>query len=131
MNTNEEQNERFEYTYAAPTERERKKIEQIRKTYLPQEKKRTDLERLQELDRKVQHPPTLLALTLGVVGTLVFGLGLTCILEWQKLALGAVLSLVGIVPVALAYPLYRLWLEKRKRKYSAEILSLSEKMLHR
>ena len=65
------------------------------------------------------------------IGTLVFGLGLTCILEWQKLALGAVLSLVGIVPVALAYPLYRLWLEKRKRKYSAEILSLSEKMLHR
>ena len=30
-------NDKFEYTYAAPTERERREIESIRKAYLPDE----------------------------------------------------------------------------------------------
>lgn len=120
---------KFEYTYAAPTESERKTIERIRKNYLPQEKHESDLDRLKALDGKVQNPPMAFALSFGVVGTLVFGLGLTLILEFGKLFFGAVLSVVGVVPVALAYPVYRFVLKAQKKKYAAEILALSEKLL--
>lgn len=121
-------NERFSYTYTAPTEAERKEIEHIRKKYQT-ESERGTLEQLKALDNKVHRFPTALALSLGVAGTLLFGLGFALILEWKQLILGACVSLVGIVPVALAYPVYRYHLAKGKKKYGEEILALSEKLL--
>lgn len=119
----------YEYTYAAPTEGERKTIERIRKNYLPQTERADDLTRLRRLDKKVQNPPMISALSLGIVGTLIFGLGLTLILEMGELLLGSLVSAVGIVPVLLAYPVFRLVLKRQKQKYAEEILALSEKLL--
>lgn len=121
-------NEKFSYTYTAPTEEERKEIELIRKKYQT-ESERTTLEQLKALDNKVHRFPTVLALSLGIAGTLCFGLGLTLILEWKQLVIGACVSLLGIAPLALAYPVYRYHLAKRKRKYGEEILALSEQLL--
>lgn len=117
----------FNYTYVAPTRAERKQIERIRESYLPTEE--NAFTRLQNLDKKVQTPPMITALTLGIIGTLIFGLGLTFILEWNKLLLGATLSALGLVPILLAYPLYRAVLNRQKKKYAEEILQLSENLL--
>lgn len=117
----------FNYTYVAPTRAERKQIERIRESYLPTEE--NAFTRLQNLDKKVQTPPMITALTLGIIGTLIFGLGLTFILEWNKLLLGAALSALGLVPILLAYPLYRAVLNRQKKKYAEEILQLSENLL--
>ena len=70
----DEPNNRFHYTYSAPTEEERREIESIRREYQPREKKETDLERLRALDRKVKNLPMAVGLSLGVVGVLVFEL---------------------------------------------------------
>lgn len=117
----------FEYTYVAPTQAERKQIERIRESYLPKEE--NAFTRLQNLDKKVQTPPMITALTLGIIGTLIFGLGLTFILEWNGLMVGTALSALGLVPILLAYPLYRAVLKRQKKKYAKEILELSEKLL--
>ncbi len=121
---------KFEYTYVAPTERERKEAEAIRKRYLPESENVDKLTKLKRLDEKVKRFPMVLSLSLGVVGTLIFGLGLTLILEWSMIVWGTMVAVVGMLPLALAYPAYKLSLTNRKRKYGAEILKLSEEILN-
>lgn len=125
-----EKNDKFEFTYTAPTERERKEVESLRKQYLPVEERTDKVTRLRQLDAKVKNPPQVLALSLGVAGTLIFGLGLTMILEWSAIVWGAALAVVGIVPLALAYPTYKWLFEQLKNKHRAEILRLSEEILN-
>ena len=121
---------KFEYTYVAPTERERKEAEAIRKRHLPESETVDKLTQLKRLDEKVKRFPMVLSLSLGVVGTLIFGLGLTLILEWSMIVWGTMVAVVGMLPLALAYPAYKLSLTNRKRKYGAEILKLSEEILN-
>ena len=124
------ENKQFNYTYTAPTERERKEIERIREAYKPKTQNETQVEKLKRLDAKVHRFPLILALTLGIVGTLVFGLGLSMILEMDMLIVGACIAVAGLVPIALAYPAHRACTENRKKKYGEEILALSEKLLN-
>ena len=123
-------NNQFNYTYTAPTEEERKEIAMIRKQYQPVEKTESKLERLRRLDSAVKNAPVVIALVLGVLGTLIFGTGLTLILEWQIWSWGVVCMGVGAIPMVLAYPVYLGVLHAKKRKYGAEILQLSEELLN-
>ena len=68
-------------------------------------------------------------ISLGVSGTLIFGLGLSMILEWKIFAWGAIVAAVGAVVLGTAYPAYRFFLKKGKDRYREEILRLSEKLL--
>ena len=123
-------NEQFNYTYAAPTDKERREIQAVREQYLPQPEHGEDaFTRLKRLDKKVQNTPLAFSLTLGIVGTLIFGLGLSLILEFNMRLLGVVIAIVGLIPLALAYPVHNFILKKYKTKYRAEILELSAKLL--
>jgi hypothetical protein len=123
-------NNQFNFKYTAPTEEERKEIDSIRRQYAPQEHVETKLERLRRLDSLVKNTAIIWSLVLGVVGTLVLGLGLTMILEWSIWLWGIVLMVIGSVPMAIAYPVYKLALNKGKAKYGDEILRLSEELLN-
>ena len=124
-------NNQFNFKYTAPTEEERKEIASIRKQYAPQEKKaESKIERLRRLDALVKNTAIIWSLVLGVVGTLVLGLGLTMILEWSIWLWGIVLMVIGSVPMAIAYPVYKSTLNKGKAKYGDEILRLSEELLN-
>ena len=123
-------NNQFNFKYTAPTEEERKEIDSIRRQYAPQEKTETKLERLRRLDGHVKNTAIIWSLVLGVVGTLVLGLGLTMILEWSIWLWGIVLMVIGSVPMAIAYPVYKSALNKGKAKYGDEILRLSEELLN-
>ena len=120
----------FNYKYTAPTEEERKEIDSIRRQYAPQEQTETKLERLRRLDGLVKNTAIIWSLVLGVIGCLIFGLGLTMVLEWSILLWGIVLMVIGSVPMALAYPVYKSVLNKGKAKYGDEILRLSEELLN-
>lgn len=124
------ENKEFNYTYVAPTDEERKEIDRIRKQYEPQKKTESKLERLRRLDSLVRNSASVVALVLGVVGCLLFGFGLTLILEWQKIVLGVVVAVLGSLPMGLAHPAYALILERNKKKYGEEILRLSEELLN-
>ena len=123
-------NNQFNFKYTAPTEEERKEIESIRSQYAPQEHVESKMERLRRLDSLVKNTAIIWSLVLGVVGTLVLGLGLTMILEWNIWLWGIVLMVIGSVPMAIAYPVYKLTLNKGKAKYGDEILRLSEELLN-
>ena len=127
----EQQNEtKFEYTYSAPTERERKQIESIRKQYVAEEKTTGGaIERIKALDAKVNGTANCVALIFGVIGILTFGLGLTMILEWGIWLWGIVLMAVGCIPMVLAYPSHTWLIKKGKKKYGEEIVRLSDELL--
>ena len=120
----------FNFKYTALSQEERKEIDNIRRQYCPSEQKESKLDRLRRLDARVKNSATIISLILGVLGLLTFGLGLTTILEWNNLLLGIVIMLVGSVPIALAYPVYLKILNKNKKRYGQEILSLSEELLN-
>ena len=81
---------RFEYTYASP---ERK----VKAEPLPHP------EILQAGSRK----PVLISILLGTASCLIFGLGLTCVLEWQSLIPGCVLGALGIAGMSVGPAFYR------------------------
>ena len=120
----------FNFKYTAPTEAERKEIDSIRRQYLPQDQAENKLERLRRLDALVKNTAIIWSLVFGVVGCLIFGLGLAMILEWDILLWGIVVMLVGALPMGIAYPLYKALLYKYKSRYGDEILRLSEELLN-
>lgn len=123
-------NNDFEFTYSAPTTAERREIENIKKNYIPQTKTELALEKLRKLDSRVKNIPVSLSLVFGVIGTLIFGLGLTMVLEWNLLLWGIIVMVVGLVPVVFAYPLFKKVTAKLKEKYSPEIIKLSDELLN-
>ena len=116
----------FEYNYSAPTSRERKEIESIRNSYLQPQKEMGKLQYLRKLDHKVKSIPTMWSLIVGIVGLLIFGLGIAMILEWQLIVLGVIVGVVGLVPVSLAYLVYQVMSARLRSRYGAEIVAISD-----
>ena len=125
MNKNE-----FEYSYVAPTEAERREIEKIKRQYEGKTEKEIKLERIRRLDSFVQNFSMTLSLIVGVMGTLIFGLGLSMILVWSITVFGIIVCIVGAVPVAAAYPIFLVTMKRNKEKYGEEILKLSNEILN-
>lgn len=120
----------FNFKYTAPSMEERKEIDSIRRQYSPEFKTESKLEKLRRLDGLVKGTATIWSLVLGVIGCLIFGLGLAMVLEWNILLWGIVLMVIGSIPMAIAYPVYKVVLAKGKSKYGEEILKLSEELLN-
>lgn len=126
-----EDHERFDYTYAAD---QRQEVEAIRKKYMPaQEDKMAQLRRLhRSASKKAQSK----AITVGTVGALILGTGMslamTSIGEAMGVAampVGIVVGVLGIVLVALAYPVYDRCLQKERQKIAPQILQLTDELL--
>ena len=120
----------FEYRYVAPSASERKEIESIKRNYLPKKKEESKINQLRKLDGKVKSIPQIASLVLGIVGTLIFGLGLSMVLEWSLTLWGVLVAAVGVVPIALAYPMFIKLDKKMKEKYGKQILDLSDELLN-
>ena len=119
---------KFKYTYSAPTQEERREIESIRAAY-ERNPRAEKLERLRRLNARVKNAAMSIALSLGIIGVLVFGLGMAMTLSWGMIAAGVAVSAAGIVPMALAAPAYNFILRRGKKKYGEEIVRLSEELL--
>lgn len=114
----------FEYTYSAP---EQEEIKRIRSKYLPREQE-SKMDRLRRLDKEAEQPGTIMALVLGVVGILVFGMGMCCCLVWELYALGVGVGTAGVAMMAAAYPAYKSITRKQREKIAPEILALTEEL---
>lgn len=127
MNDNKRnQNTTFEYNYSAKRQAE---IEAIQKKYLPQEDDK--LEQLRALDRSVERPGTIASIMVGLIGTLVFGAGMSLALVWTDslLTLGIIVGLIGGALIGAAYPVYQWLTQKEKERLAPQILALSEELL--
>ena len=120
------ENNTFRYNYSAARNKE---VESIRRKYMPHEESK--LERLKKLDLRVQMAGTIESLCFGIVGALVFGIGMCFFLNvfeggaW----LTALLMVLGTIIMIPAYPIYRRITRKTKAELTPEILSLSEEIM--
>jgi hypothetical protein len=120
--------EKFEYSYFAPTEEEKRQVELIKSSYEETDTP-SEIKKLKSIDKKVKDVPTVWALVLGIIGTLIFGTGFALVLEFNKLLLGIIIAFIGIIPIALAYPVYKFVVKKLKNKYKDEIIALADEIL--
>lgn len=116
--------ETFTYTYSAKRQEE---IKSIRQKYLTNEDDK--MEQLRKLDQSVTKPGMIIGIGIGLIGTLIFGLGMTCVLEWNLIGAGIGIGLVGCVGVALAYPIYKVITKKQKQKLAPEIIRLTNELM--
>lgn len=122
----------FEYTYYAPTEEEKKRIESIRRRYdESSDGGDAKFERLKSLDAKIKNAATCLSLTTGVAGCLIFGAGLSMILEFNIFVYGIIVMAIGTIAMATAYPSYNFLIKRGKRKHGKEIVKLADELLNR
>ena len=115
----------FNYTYSAKQQDE---IQNIRKKYLPKE--RDKMEQLRRLDKGVTKKGTVVAIVVGVIGCLLLGIGMCCTMIWmeQWFIPGVIIGIIGIVAVAMAYPLYIGITRKEREKIAPQILKLTEEL---
>lgn len=121
--------DKFEYNYNAPTPKEQEIIKNILAQYEPKNSVSEKVNDLKKLDFKVKKLPTIFGYILGISGILVFGLGLTMILEWNNYILGSIISTIGLIIIFIAYPIYKTIYKKMKDKYSDQIIELSRQLL--
>ena len=121
----------YEYTYSAQRQQE---VEEIRKMYLPKEEDKMDqLRRLHAVPTQKAQSASLAA---GIIGALILGTGMSlCMTELGAplgrfaMVLGITVGLIGLVLVAMAYPIYNRILKKEREKIAPEILKLTDELM--
>lgn len=118
--------ETFSYSYSAKQQEE---IKHIREKYLP--KKEDKMEQLRRLDESVTRPGSVAALIVGVISTLVLGIGMCCCMVWgdSLFIVGIIIGVVGIIGVCLAYPLYTHITKRQREKITPEIMRLTDELM--
>ena len=126
-----ENKEGFSFTYSA---QQQKEIEAIRNKYLPKEADK--MEQLRKLHAVPTQKARVRAIAVGVIGALIMGTGMSLAMTDIGAALGSfsmvigiIVGIVGMVLVALAYPIYNRVLKKQREKIAPEILRLSDELL--
>ena len=120
------ENNTFNYNYSAARNKE---VESIRNKYMPREESK--LERLKKLDSRVQGGGMIESLSIGIIGALVFGVGLCFFLDVFAGAawLSALFMILGTLIMIPAYPVYRKVARKTTAELTPEILRLSEEII--
>ena len=125
------QEKAFLYSYSG---REQEEIAMIRQKYLPKEEDK--MAQLRRLDQSATQKAQLWAIVLGVIGTLLLGAGMSLVMTELGAALGECsmligipVGIVGLVLVALAYPVYNRVLQKERQRIAPEILRLTEELM--
>jgi hypothetical protein len=88
---------------------------------------------LKKLDRKAKMPATITAYTVGVVCSLVAGLGMCLAMQVigsgiPAMVAGIVIGIVGFAGCGVNYPIYKKLLAKGKQKYAYEIVELAREI---
>lgn len=107
---------------------------QVAAEYSPN--KSTKMVQLKKLDNKVKQAPLIFAYTFGIIGTLIFGIGMCFALNVFKkdgtlsMIIGIIAGVIGIIMVSLNYYIFSVWMKKRKKKYAFEITELAKEILN-
>lgn len=118
----------FTYTYSAP---EQEEVKKIRSKYEEKSETISKIDLLRKLDKSVTKTSTAVSLTIGVIGTLVMGFGMSLVMVWAEYVLGIVLGVVGILVALAAYPIYLKITNIKRKKLAPEILNLADELLEK
>ena len=111
--------------------------QKIRAQYV--EKQTGEIDALRALDAKVKRPANVFAYVFGSISAIVMGAGMSLVMTDVGAAIGIADALVpgiaigtlGLGMALLTYPMYKGILNARKKKYGAEILALSDKIMNK
>lgn len=118
----------FEYSYEALSTEERKEVESI-KSFYQEHLGLSKVQKLKQMHSKVKNLPQIIALTVGIIGILIFGLGLTMLLEWKLILWGCIVGAMGTIIMLTAYLVFFKVSKVLKAKYSKKIIELSDEIL--
>lgn len=112
-------------------------VQKIRTQYT--KKEHTEMDTLKELDKRVKRPANVFAYIYGSMSAMIMGSGMSLITTRigarlgveSSMTPGITIGLIGLIMVIATYPLYKMVLSSRKKKYAGRILSLSEKIMNR
>lgn len=106
--------------------------EQLANEYAP--KDTSKVVALRKLDAKAKLPATVFTYTLGVIASLILGVGMCLSMKvigsgtTAMFVLGIILCVIGIAGVSVNYPIYKMLLAKGKQKYAFEIMELAREI---
>ncbi len=106
--------------------------EQLANEYAPKDTSKVIA--LHKLDAKAKLPASVFTYTLGVISTLVFGVGMCLCMKvigsgtTGMFVLGIIIGIIGFVGAGVNFPIYRKMLEKGKKKYAFEIMELAKEI---
>lgn len=128
----ERNQETFNYTYSARLQQE---VENIRKNYLPPEEDK--MEKLRKLHNSATQKAVVWSLVIGILGTLIMGTGMSLAMTdmgkhfglSSGLLPGIIIGLLGMLAIALAFPIYNRVLKKERERIAPEILRLSDELI--
>ena len=122
----EEKKETFEYNSSA---KQQKEIKTIREKYVPKEENK--MEQLRRLDASATKPGTAASIIVGVIGVLLFGIGMCCTMVWMGNLFipGIVIGVAGLLAIAAAYPVYTHITKKQREKLAPEIMRLTDELM--
>ncbi len=109
--------------------------QKIREQYV--EKGHTPADELRELDSRVKRPVTVFGYTFGSISAIIMGGGMSLVMTDLAATLGMgdglipgiIIGIIGLIAAIVNYPICKLLLGKRKKKYAKEVLALSDEIL--
>ncbi len=109
-------------------------VQKIRTQYT--EKEHSQLDALKKLDSKVKLPADVFAYIFGGISAIIMGSGMSLVMTDIGTTIGLVNSMtpgiiIGIVGMLMAianYPIYKIILGSRRKRYAKQILDLSNKI---
>lgn len=119
----------FTYTYSA---KEQEEIKKIRDKYTRPAENENGMEKLRRLDASATKAATVVSVIVGIVSSLIMGVGLCCTMvsEWEQFFVpGIVVGAVGIVGIVAAYPIYKGMVSRKRKKLAPEIIRLTEELM--
>jgi hypothetical protein len=111
-------------------------VQKIRTQYT--EKQHTELDALKALDAKVKKPANLFSYIYGSFSAVVMGSGMSLVMTEigtilglaNPMVPGIIIGVAGLAMAISTYPIYKKILNSRKKKYAAQILELSDKIVN-
>ena len=136
MENNNQEKNRFTYTYSA---REQAELKRIREKYAQPTEVEDRMARLRRLDASVTKTAQAAAIAIGVIGTLILGFGMSLIMtdfaeilgfgEATAMVIGIPVGVVGGVLASLAYPIYNAIVKSKRKKLAPEIIRLTDELM--
>ena len=104
--------------------------EQLANEYAPKDDSKVVA--LRKLDAKAKLPATIFAYTFGILSALITGVGMCLSMNvignggTAMFVLGVIIGIIGLLGIAINYPIYKKLLAKGKQKYAFEIMELAK-----
>ncbi len=110
-------------------------VQKIRTQYT--EKEHTVIDELKALDTRVKRPANVFGYVFGSIGAIVMGGGMSlCMTDigttlglTNIMVLGIIIGIIGMLMVIINYPIYKVILDSRRKKYADRIIKFSDKIM--